>query len=493
MKQRAANHTPAQRRTHSWTQHTANTTAMCALLFAAFVADNASAQRVLSYEEAYHMMLETNRDISIAQRSIEDAEIYRDQARSVFAPTLNVTGQYTLNDSAIALTQPNTYAPLSPYLDSVYDNDPDLQQFFADNPDAFDARELAGQPGQDITVRYRHDVRLSATASQILYDGRAFPGLAIARLQDARARNSVAITEMQLKGALGNYYFGAVRQQTMVRITEENLATAELTYLRASAAVETQTGTTFDQRRAEIGRLGAQRQVENARLAYQLSIQALAAFLDIDPDFDVEEPPDLPVPATVDPLIEYAMSERPDLEAADLAIEFDEARAREARSRFHPTVIAQGNAALQRASSFGGEAFTWNIAVIASWDIFDGGARSRDRRRAEISRSQNETRREQVEDTVRSELRAAWLETESARITIANAASELELAELNLELTREALQLGAAGALEVDAAQNQVFVARLALADARTVHRAHVYTLYRLAAASQEAIAEIAR
>ena len=437
-------------------------------------------RRTLDYEQGLTLLARNSLDVQIARQAIASAAIIEDQARSIFVPTLNINASVTLNDRAVRLNQGNVLGPLTPYLDSVYDSDPGLAQFFNDNPDFPDARDLAAIEGEEVVVRPRTDYRAQAVLTQTLYNGRVFPARRLATIIEQQAHATVEQTAFQVQQAYTQLYFQAVALERFIDIARSNVDNARLTLEQATILFEERAGSEFDLTRAEVTYLTALRDYENAITAYELAIEGIATLIREEPDFTVSVPEELEAPASLDSVLDSAFISRPEILVADLDVQQYEARAAEASARLQPVIYASGQATYQRVTAFTGRALFWSVSLNASWDILDGGAARRERRTNEINARQAELRREQLLDTIRSEIRQAWLQMRNQGNVVTRAQAEAELAQLNYDLMVEARELGAASALEIDVAQNQLFQAQLALADAQTQYQQAVYELYRL-------------
>jgi outer membrane protein TolC len=381
----------------------------------------------------------------------------------------------------VTFTQSNPYAPLLPYFNSVYDNDPELQQFFVDNPDVPDARILAQQTFEPAVIVNQHDYRFTLTLSQTLYNARAFPLLDQAELALASAESGVEVVTYQLEGALLQLYFNAVTFQRVIEAAQRNLDLARLALDRAQVALEEDVGSQFEVTRTQVALSTAERDLENARLAYRLSIEALATLLNTDANFDAEEPPTLTVPTDLDALVAHGLETRPDLRMHELVRSLDEARADEVDAQWWPILTAQASATVARSGAFSGDEFSWQLMVIASWNIWDGGLRSAASDSIEIDQVTHSLAQEQAVADLESDLQQGLLRLDSLQRNAENAQAEAELARENLALTQDALTLGAATRLEVDLAQQQLFLSELAQADAEVQLQAQIYALYRLA------------
>lgn len=436
------------------------------------------ATRTLTYEDGMELLRQNNLQVEIARQSLEDAAIIDSQARSIFVPTINLTAQVVYNNREVRFAQGNMFAPFTPYLDSVYNNDPALQNYFANNPDAVDARQLANAPAEEMIVRPRTDFSAQVTLTQPLFTARIFPARKLARIVKEQANAGIEVAAQQSLVAYNQLFFQAVALRRFISVATQNVENAELTLNRARILFEEQAGTEFDLTRAEVSHRAAVRDLTNARTSYRLSIEAIATLMRVEPNFDVVSPEELEAPASVDDVLSVALQERADLHAASLNIARSDAMAQEANMRKYPTLLGQAQASVGRVTVFTDQAVNWSLSLIASWDIFDGGAAGRDRRSARVEQARASLQLDLQRDQIRDEIRRSWIEFQNQENLISQAEAEVAFATQNYQLTIDARDLGAASALDVDMAQNQLYQAQLAYADAKTSQLAAIYNLY---------------
>ncbi|TVR01402.1 MAG: TolC family protein [Deltaproteobacteria bacterium] len=435
-------------------------------------------QPILTLDEARQELVRNNPSFSIAQRTLEQTALLERQARAILLPFVNVTGQYVLNDEELRFEFPNVYAPLTPYLDTVFDGSPELQQFYADNPDVPDPRQLAGETGDPSVIQYRHEVRGIGTVRQTLFNARAFPLLRLAELSQSQAEIGSDVLARELDAALIELYFTAEGLRRMTEIAERNLELARMVEEQTRIAFEEGVGARFEMTRSEVARVRAEREYEAASHGYEMAREALATLLHRGAEFETSTPHELSLPESTREWEADLGVVLPELRMLDARRSFEEARAREARARFAPEVFAQFQAFLQRSSAFGGSPFSWNLTLQASWDLYDGGLRRVEREEAELEALKVDFDRQDQEVRRTGELRRALLAVESERRSEEAARAEAELARENLELTLEARQLGVATGADVQLAQSQLYLSELAetaaeLAVLQSIYRAH--------------------
>ncbi len=442
------------------------------LVCPALAAAQDDALPTLTLDEARELLLANSDDVELAERAAERAELYIDRARSLLRPTVQVTGSYTLYDREIEFELGNPYEPLIPYLDAVRAANPD-------NPDLFDPSVLA-QGGEPATIQPRHEVRGGLTVSQSLFNARAFPLLQQAYLVIDQADNGVDQTRYQLGSVLEQAWFMACTLRRFVDIAEGQEEIARLTHERLQGLFDEGVGNLFEVRRALLDYNNAEREAENARRSYRIAVEAVAALLDVPSDFDVAEPAQLEVPATLDEVLESYEQRLPQFEGHDLAVEFSEEQLRVDRATMWPILTGQLNANLAPETAFNDRVFSWSLSVFATWTLYDAGTRRIARRDTEYELLQEETRREQSRQEVEADARQVWLEVQQSITDIERTTSQVEFAERNVWLTNESFQLGAATSLDIQVAQQQLYLAQLADADAQVTLLQRLYRLYRI-------------
>lgn len=437
------------------------------------------ASRTLEYDAGMELLKSNNLQIEIARKSLEDAAIIESQTRQIFAPSVNASAQVTYHSREVTMGMGQMFLPLVPYLQSVYESDPVLKAFMDANPDQ-DIRNITLEGGaeNEIVVQPRTDYSGTLTVSQPLFTAQVFPAKRLANIVQAQAHASVEVAVQQSIVAYNQLYFQAVTLRQFVSVAEQNAENARILFEQAQILFEEQAGPKFDATRADVQYRAATRDLRNATTQYELAIRSLATLLRTSPDFDVDMPEYIDAPTSLDEILSVAMDERAEFRAGQLEIDRNDAMAREAKSRKYPTLMAQGTASAARKTMFTGNVFNWSVGLLASWDIYDGGQSNRDRRSARIEQARAQLELENQRNEVRNEIHQAWLELQNQEGLVEQAEAEVELATENYALTQDARQLGAASALDVDVAQNQLYQAQLAFVDAVSARLSSIYNLY---------------
>jgi len=411
----------------------------------------------LTLDQARETLRENSYQIRLAESQVGEAEIYVDQARALLLPRVEASANYTFNGRQVEFELPNVYEPILPFLDVV------RTDVAPNNPDLFDPSVLV-QPTEAAIIVPRHDVRGSVTVTQSIYNARAFPLLRQAYLTIDQARSGIDQTAYQLEGALIQAYFAACTLRQFIEINERNLELVTIAAERAQIAHEEGIGNLFELNRALVDVAAAERDLQNARTSYLIAVETVAMLINREPDFDVETPQIRPVDLDVD--LAGLDGRRPDLQAIQLQIDVAEEQIREREVEWFPTVGAQLTGNIQRRTAFGGDVFAWSASIFANWMIYDGGVRRAELRRREYDIVHAEMRREELVASITSDARRAQLQIEQGRANVALAERQVELANANVMITRDALEAGAATSLDLQIAQQQAFLSELALADA---------------------------
>lgn len=436
-----------------------------------------AASHAIAFEQGLELLAENSLDVESAHQALVEASVLDNEARANFAPEINVSGRVAINDPVVKMASANPLSPLVPYLENEVNNG---------NTSANSALEAAQIEPEESIINPRVDYSASLTVTQPIYNGNFFPSRKLADLAVEQANASIAEVTFNVQAAYTQLYFQAVSLMRLSDVAKANVETARISLEREQGRFKVGSGSEIDLTRAEVSYLTALNDYENANIAYDLSIEALATLLRIEPDFDVEEPPEMIAPESVDEILHTAFEERPELKSADIEIAATEIQKRQARTGFQPYIFAQGQANAQRVTAFTGRAVTWNVSLNLSWDLWDGGRSKRARQRVDIARRQAEIQRDKMEDTIRQEIRQAWLTMRTQKNVLTRAKATAKLAQINYDVAVRSQELGASSALEVDDAQNALYAAQVTETDAEIQYRAAIYELYRLQGNGQD-------
>ncbi len=401
---------------------------------------------------------------SFAVRQVEflsdRAELLEAQAGAAWRPNVDAVAAYTFFDQEQSLTIPDFYGPILPYLGAVAASNPGLPAL----------EDQLGEPQGPAITRHQHDVRGSVTIAQPLYQGFSRPMREQADALRGEAGALRAEATWSVQAGVLELYFGALRQQRYIEVTERARDLAELNVSRMRVAVEHEVAGEFELNRAEVAMAAADRDANSARAAYQITIDTLAELLDLAPDFDVAEPSE--------PLSEGSVS-RPDSLRLEASMQRTLAGVEVLRAERLPTLGLEGSVTGMRETAFSGPV-EWHIRVGLSWSLYDGGQRRIEEQRIELEAAEVELQLLEVQQRALAEGRRQRTRVAVAELNLEQAELESELASRNVDVTHQAWQAGAASFLDVETARQQRLLAELALADAEVAVTAEVWESRRL-------------
>ncbi len=337
----------------------------------------------------------------------------------------------------------------------------------------------------------------NAGLSQIIWSDRAWAGYSIEKhLQDARVGELDRVRlDVGLEAATS--YITVLRAQTRLQIQRQNLTFSRSNLERADVRVAV-----GDANRSELYRwqskiAGEQSQVMDAAVARRLALvelnRVLARPLEehlelvdatvedqfqivVDPRVDryIKDPASLDLLQSF--LVEMGLAWSPELQQFDasiLAAERSHTAAK--RSFWSPDIGLTSN--VGHVISRGGEGSemddpmlpgdtSWNVGVVLSLPLFEGGARSAESRRTTQETYRLRRDREGTADRIEQNVRNATYLMAASRLAINLARKSAEAAGRNLDLVADNYTVGRVSLVDLIDAQTNALNARLAAADA---------------------------
>ena len=163
-------------------------------------------------------------------------------------------------------------------------------------------------------------------------------------------------------------------------------------------------------------------------------------------------PESRPIPGSLEDAL-VATEGRPDFEAA--ALQEDAARLRTVASdmRWAPTVDLQFQYNYNQNTGFQDDPTSWQLALVGSWTLWDGGLRLAESAEYRSQRRQAALQLRQLREDAAEEVRVAWESYQRAQLALSAVDDELDLAAENLRLAEKSFEVGAGTSLEVQQAQ----------------------------------------
>ena len=315
-----------------------------------------------------------------------------------------------------------------------------------------------------------------------LYNGRQnINSLREAELYLRASGQDLGRTRQTIVFVVASDFLNLITQQELLRVQQENLVAQEeqLTQLEAFARAGTRNiGDLYQQQAATAS---ARLAVATARRATELAKVDLIQELVLDPRRDYQFEAPRPQADTgrrpnfnLDSLMNVALQRRADIQAQMLRVEAAQREIQVAEGGRLPVVSASvgfgsgfstavdGNFAAQLDQRRGG-----SIGVGVSLPIFDRGAVSIARQRAQIQLENEALLLRDEMQTVALEVRRAYLDYQSAQEQLTAADAQQKAAALALEATQARYRVGLATFVEVTLARATLVQAQSAVVNAR--------------------------
>jgi outer membrane protein len=390
----------------------------------------------LSMEDAVRLALAQNRSVLQAQEAVAAAQAALE--RALAAQRFTIAGQAT-----------------------VVQQEPTAQLTFP---------VPTGQP-VSVTIRPKVMWQTGLAVTQPIYHGgRLYYQEVLARLGLDVAVLQRQQQERQVVRQVRALYLGALQAQQLEEVARENAARAARHLEDARARVAAGAAPGFDVIRAEAEVANAQDGVVAAEAAVDKTLAALKTLLAIDVTRPVRlQPPPASSIGEVDVhrAIAVALEHRPEVKAADRAVQMAAASVGMARASKRPSVDLAAGYQKVSSAGFAGHTWSWNLGVQAQQVIFDHGLTAAAVAEAQAKQRQAEEMAKQVREGVALEVYQAWVSLREAQEKIAAAEKGVAQAEEALRIAELRYREGLSAAVEATDARAALIAARANLVNAR--------------------------
>jgi outer membrane protein len=371
--------------------------------------------------------------------------------------------------------------------------------------------DLTGSSGRDwIGAQRRVDIRgelltdatendsfsTSLALSQPLFRGfRTTNDLKGAKALERAQQRLFDEAELAIAFDVTQRFYELLKAERSLAVLEENARRSQELVERADALYTAGKMSRSDTIQARVNLGNDQIAVQNQRIAIQLRRSALATALGLPADelLEVVAPPalDSGTPPSGEPpplasLVETAKEHRPLLSSDAASVEAARSAIGSARADYFPQLSAQARYSRFGSELGGSDAFeaverqyTADVAVVLSWNLFEGGVTRANVQRAEVQASRARTNAQRNELLVSQQLADARAGVVWLRQSVNLAAANLAVAEQGVRLSKERLEAGLLSQLEARDASLKLTQAQLALVEARIDHAIAVADLNR--------------
>ncbi|MDO8794187.1 MAG: TolC family protein [Vicinamibacterales bacterium] len=336
-------------------------------------------------------------------------------------------------------------------------------------------------------------VDLRARLTQSVVDVTSWNNFKAAREGARAAELTVDDSKDLVVLAVGGSYLQILAARARVASARVQLQTAEALHRQTSERKAVGLAAQVDVDRSQIQALTQQQRL--TALGNDLAKQkiTLARMIGLPPTDGYELADDIafaPAPATaVDQAVRQAREHRADLQSAEAQVRAAERALAAARAERLPTVGLSGDYGTLGSTLANGRA-TFSVAGRVHVPLWDGGRTGAHVSQAEAVVAQRKAELEDLSSQVEADIRRAMLDLTAAT-------SQVDLAERNIAVTREVLDLtrqrfeaGVADSLEVVQAQESVATAELDLINGVFAHNLSKLTLARATGQANELVGE---
>jgi outer membrane protein len=263
-------------------------------------------------------------------------------------------------------------------------------------------------------------------------------------------------------------YYGLLLARNMEQLAQGAVQSAESHLVLAERQVAAGALDARARLQAELAVSRARRDLATARQQIDQAQTAFAQATGLPEDSELSMPPTPSVSADLSGTLDRAMTERPDVRAADLQAEVAGFYRTAKLGDWAPSVDARFTYSWSENTGFQGRNDLWMFVVEANWLLWDGGLRIAQAREEASKARQAELAAKRARQSVEQEVRIAWQQHQRAGEALAATERERALAAENLRLAERALEAGAATWLEVQDARLGAIQAEMSHMQERT-------------------------
>ncbi|MDB4956047.1 MAG: outer rane efflux protein [Myxococcales bacterium] len=381
----------------------------------------------------------------LAARSIEIAKRDSDRAavRAGYLPKLDLDVRYTRTFG--------NELDLGKLVNPAYEG---LNQIVGDNRFPTDLH---------LVIPLRLDARLRLT--QPLYAPAITAGDHLAEAGIASSVAERAVTERDIGASVRSVYIQHARAGLVVDLLRRSRPLF-VEALRVSRLLETNdmaTGDAVPRAKAELAAFD--QRIRDVERQERFAARQLDLLVDTEIDAPVPVPPTLAVPplpvATSSKLVANARAVRRELAVVSAGDAAHAAEREVVRARYLPSLGVAVDYGFLTNDAPGFDNDYVAVSIVASWNLFSGGADHARIRSAELERAALAVRRGQLEDRIELEVLQAWTDADDARQAIAS--SEERIASAGVAYNIVAIEYAAGAVPQID-----LIAARTTLLQAET-------------------------
>ena len=316
---------------------------------------------------------------------------------------------------------------------------------------------------QTVTIQKQDTFAAQVELDQGIIVPQAWYAIAGARAGERLAADNIEAARRDILFGTAQAYYGAIGFKQLVGIQERQLAITRDHEKDARVRYDAGAAPKVTLLRAEIDRARAEQDLKRAQNTYLAAKESLATLLDRNSDFEVEIPQRPQLPQQLDPLVETAPRDRPDVRATAEQLTVAEKDHAAVLMRYLPTLGAFARYQYANLTGFTGSNSIWVVGLALNWTILDGFLRESDLRETEARVREAEAAQASAVAKARNDVRLARLDLDSAVANREKAREQYAFAQENQRLVDVNYKAGAATYIEVTDANAALLQASLQL------------------------------
>ena len=322
-----------------------------------------------------------------------------------------------------------------------------------------------------------------AAVRQLITDfGHTSNLVASSRYSAKAADQSALATREQILLATDQAFFGVLQAQAVLRVAEQTVSARQVVTDQVQALAKSALKSELDLSFAQVNLAQAKLLLLDAQNNEKASQAALAALLGYvtGQEFEIvdEGGAIAPPPPVVDDLIQQAMQDRPELQAAHFLYQSAESLRKAARDSMLPTISAAGAVGGTPVRDFHLAPWYGAVGVNMEIPVFNGFLFSAREKEADLRAQADQQRFLDLRNNIARDVRTSWLNANTAydRLDVTN--QLLKQANLALDLAQTRYKLGLGSIVELSQAQLQQTQAEIAQAQAGYEYRLALSVLH---------------
>ncbi len=398
----------------------------------------------LTLEECQRIAMEHNKQYLAALKEKERADLNYNLAWQIYMPKLSANFTYTLAEKLRAFEIPE---------------DSPLYQFM----------NLAGEISFVIDFTYDYNVQLNIV--QPIVNTQIILGIDSAALGRKLAEEKVRQVKNSVLYNVRNAFYRALLVENLVEVAREALKLAEEQLRVTQARYKVGEAMEFELLRNEVEVANARTALIEAENNQKKALLYLLLLMGLNTSQLPEIQGQLEKPrfsGTEDEYIAIALKKRPELKQIDLLIQIKKREKLTHSLEYAPSLNAIGTLNLFTNDINGRWHNDYNFMLALSWNLFTGGTSYTQLKSVEVEIEKLFQQRKLLEDTIRMEVKNAFLDLKKSSQLLAATEEAVKTAQRSVEIARERFRNGLLTSLELMDAQ-------MALRRARTAYYNAIY------------------